>query len=83
MDEAALRGLGLANGRGQAHQDSRRRRIDPKLTVSAHAFSASAKAKIEKLGGACEVIEITPPAKTENKRRSQANETGEASQVSL
>ena len=27
-----------------------------KLTVKAHAFSASARAKIEKLGGTCEVV---------------------------
>ncbi len=31
--------------------------ISKKLTVSAHAFSASAKEKIEAAGGSCEVIE--------------------------
>ena len=31
--------------------------ISKKLTVKAHAFSASAKEKIEKAGGKCEVIE--------------------------
>lgn len=30
--------------------------LDKKLTVKAHAFSASAKAKIEAKGGTCEVI---------------------------
>jgi len=31
--------------------------IAKKLTVSAHAFSATAKEKIEKAGGTCQVIE--------------------------
>ena len=33
--------------------------IKTKLTVKAHAFSASAKEKIEGAGGSCEVIEVT------------------------
>jgi large subunit ribosomal protein L15 len=31
--------------------------VKKKLTVRAHAFSASAREKIEKAGGTCEVIE--------------------------
>jgi ribosomal protein L15 len=36
--------------------------LSRKLTVSAHAFSASAKAKIEAKGGACEVVGRKPAA---------------------
>jgi ribosomal protein L15 len=39
--------------------------VTKKLSVSAHAFSASAKAKIEAKGGKCEVISVkkAEPAK--------------------
>jgi large subunit ribosomal protein L15 len=63
VDEAALRGAGLANG----HSGIKilgNGELTRKLTVSAHAFSASAKAKIEAKGGACELIApgVTTPA---------------------
>ena len=51
-----LRERGLIRHRGQvkvlAEGD-----LDKALTVKAHAFSASAKEKIESAGGSCEVIE--------------------------
>jgi ribosomal protein L18E len=34
--------------------------LTKKLTVSAHAFSAQAKAKIESRGGTCEIIQAQP-----------------------
>ena len=56
VDEAALRRPGLANGRGDGIKILGDGELTRKLTVSAHAFSASAKAKIEAKGGTCEVI---------------------------
>src|SRR5438034_8517879 len=56
VDEAALRGTGLANGRAAGIKILGDGELTKKLTVSAHAFSASARSKIEAKGGACEVI---------------------------
>src|SRR2546430_12273938 len=56
IDEATLRGAGLANGRGDGIKILGDGDLTRKLTVTAHAFSASAKAKIEAKGGSCEVI---------------------------
>ena len=67
VDEAALRGRGLAHGREKRIKILGDGELTRKLTVKAHAFSASAKAKIEKLGGACQLIDMTPPAKPEAK----------------
>jgi large subunit ribosomal protein L15 len=57
VDESALRNLGLANGRAKRIKILGDGELTRKLTVKVHAFSASAKAKIEKLGGACQLIE--------------------------
>jgi large subunit ribosomal protein L15 len=54
VDEAALRSAGLANGRGDGIKVLGRGELTKKLTVVAHAFSASARARIEALGGVCE-----------------------------
>lgn len=59
VDEAALRNAGLANGRGAGIKILGGGELTRKLTVSAHAFSAAARAKIEAKGGACELV--TPP----------------------
>ena len=56
VDEAALRSTGLANGPAAGIKILGDGELTRKLTVSAHAFSASAKAKIEAKGGACELI---------------------------
>ena len=56
IDEAALRDAGLANGRSDGVKILGDGELTKKLTVSAHAFSASAKSKIEAKGGTCEVI---------------------------
>ncbi len=67
VDEAALRSAGLANGRLPRIKILGTGDLTKKLTVSAHAFSASARAKIEAKGGACEIIggKAAEPAKTQ------------------
>jgi large subunit ribosomal protein L15 len=67
VDEAILRDAGLANGPVKLVKILGDGELTRKLTVKAHAFSASAKAKIEKLGGVCELIQKAPPVKTEEK----------------
>jgi large subunit ribosomal protein L15 len=62
VDEAALRGAGLSNGRAAGIKILGEGELTRKLTVSAHAFSASAKAKIEAKGGACELVAPKSPA---------------------
>jgi large subunit ribosomal protein L15 len=56
IDEAALRGRGLANGRGDGIKILGTGELKKKLTVQAQAFSASARTKIEGLGGVCELV---------------------------
>ena len=56
VDETVMREAGLANGRGDGIKILGDGDLTRKLTVTAHAFSASAKAKIEAKGGSCEVI---------------------------
>jgi len=56
VDEAALRSAGLANGRGAGIKILGGGELTRKLTVSAHAFSTAARAKIEAKGGACELV---------------------------
>ncbi|HXJ59488.1 MAG TPA: 50S ribosomal protein L15 [Verrucomicrobiae bacterium] len=53
-----LRGAGLANGPVERIKILGDGELTKKLTVRAHAFSASAKSKIEAQGGACEVIAV-------------------------
>jgi large subunit ribosomal protein L15 len=69
VDEAALRSIGLANGRADGVKILGDGEVTRKLTVSAHAFSASARTKIEAKGGTCEVIGLKKPeaAKTESR----------------
>jgi large subunit ribosomal protein L15 len=67
VDETALRSIGLANGRASGIKILGNGELSKKLTVSASAFSASAKSKIEAKGGACEVISRKPEAKAAGK----------------
>ena len=62
VDEPALRSAGLVNGRGNGIKVLGQGELKRRLTVSAHSFSASARAKIEAAGGACEVITAVRPA---------------------
>jgi large subunit ribosomal protein L15 len=64
VDELALRNVGLANGPVKRIKILGNGELSKKLNVTAHAFSASAKSKIEKLGGSCQVI----ARKTEEKQ---------------
>jgi large subunit ribosomal protein L15 len=65
VDEAALRAVGLANGLADGIKILGDGELSKKLTVNAHAFSASARAKIEAKGGTCEIAGRKPaePAK--------------------
>src|SRR5919106_4974924 len=56
VDHDALRAAGLAKRRHPV-KILGRGELSKKLTVRAHAFSASAREKIEKAGGTCEVVE--------------------------
>lgn len=57
VDEAGLRNYRLIRGKFDAIKVLGNGELDRALTVKAHAFSASAKAKIEKAGGTCEVLQ--------------------------
>ena len=52
----ALRQAGLANGTVRRIKILGKGELERKLTVRAHAFSESARRKIEAAGGACDVI---------------------------
>ena len=56
VDIAALKSVGLANGPGDGIKVLGTGEVTKKLSVTAHAFSASAKAKIEAKGGTCELV---------------------------
>jgi large subunit ribosomal protein L15 len=64
VDEKTMREAGLANGNlgikvlGDGE-------LTKKLVVSAHAFSAKAKAQIESKGGACELFKAVKAVKAE------------------
>lgn len=68
VDEAALRSLGLANGRLSRIKILGSGDLAKKLTISAHAFSASARAKIEAKGGTCEIINSKPEKPAKNSK---------------
>lgn len=56
VDEAALRQAGLAKGRFDGIKILGDGELTRKLTVSAHAFSAAARTKIEAKGGRCQLV---------------------------
>lgn len=58
VDETALRAAGLANGPGDGVKILGTGELTKKLTITAHAFSASAKSKIEAKGGTCELVAL-------------------------
>lgn len=67
VDESALRAIGLANGRADGIKILAHGEITKKLNVVADAFSATAKAKIEKAGGTCQLVAATKPVKSGKK----------------
>lgn len=67
VDAEAIRKAGLANGKSAGVKILGDGELKKKLTVRAHAFSASARTKIEGKGGKCELIaadKAPPPAKS-------------------
>ncbi|MGH7977098.1 MAG: 50S ribosomal protein L15 [Limisphaerales bacterium] len=62
VDETALRSIGLANGRAHGIKILGNGELSKKLAVSASAFSASAKSKIEAKGGTVEIVRRKPAA---------------------
>ena len=56
VDEKVLRESGVASGKGDGIKILGDGELTRRLTVCAHAFSASARARIEKAGGVCEVV---------------------------
>ena len=56
VDEAALRAIGLANGRASGVKILGDGDLTKKLAVSVSAFSVSARTKIEAKGGTCEIV---------------------------
>ena len=64
VNEAALRAARLVQGRDVRIKVLGDGELTKKLTIEAHAFSASASEKIEKAGGKAVVINDTVPAKT-------------------
>ena len=61
LDEAALRASGLVNGKGAGVKILGDGELSKKLVITVHACSATARAKIEKLGGSCTLIPPKPP----------------------
>lgn len=57
VDEKMLRAAGLADGRADGIKVLGKGELTRKLTVCAYGFSASARAKIEAVGGVCEVVQ--------------------------
>jgi large subunit ribosomal protein L15 len=64
VNEAALRAARLVQGRDVKIKILGDGELNKKLTIEAHAFSASASEKIEKAGGKAVVLDTTVPAKT-------------------
>lgn len=55
VDELALRSIGLANGKGDGIKILGTGNLEKKLFITASAFSAAAREKIEAKGGTCEI----------------------------
>ena len=72
IDETALRSAGLANGRGDGVKILGDGDLTKKLAVTAHAFSASAKAKIEAKGGTWQLISAKNQPAERRPRKTQA-----------
>ena len=65
VNAETLRKAGLANGTLKRVKILGNGKLEQKLTVQAHAFSASARAKIEEAGGTCEVVKKETTGVTE------------------
>jgi large subunit ribosomal protein L15 len=61
VDETLLRSHGLAMGAADGVKILGDGEVTRKLSVSAHAFSAAARAKIEAKGGTCQIVGSKTP----------------------
>jgi len=74
VDETALRDAGLANGKSDGIKILGDGDLKKKLTIRAHAFSKSAKEKIEGQGGNCEIIGVkAAPERGSAARKSESS----------
>lgn len=73
VDEAALRERRLVKGRCDGVKVLGDGDLGKSLTVRAAAFSASAKAKIERAGGRCEVVVREASPVVRHKRRNESD----------
>jgi large subunit ribosomal protein L15 len=81
VDETAIRNAGLANGKSDGIKILGDGDLKKKLTVRAHAFSKSAKEKIEGQGGTCELVgpkAAAAQAPAKPKREPKAQKTAAA-----
>jgi large subunit ribosomal protein L15 len=76
VDETALRDAGFANGKSDGIKILGDGDLKKKLTIRAHAFSKSAKEKIEGQGGNCEIIGVKAPAERASATRSKSESSG-------
>jgi large subunit ribosomal protein L15 len=81
VDMETLRKAGLANGKAEGIKILGGGDLTKKLTVSAHAFSASARSKIEGKGGACEFIGGEKPAARKREGKKAEGKKAEAKKV--
>ena len=72
VDVDALRKLRLVDGAKPLVRILGKGKLEKKLTIHAHAFSAGAKAAIEQAGGKAEVIERRPAAEKAAQKRNTA-----------
>ena len=72
VDPAALKAAGLANGRFDGIKILAGGELTRKLSVSAHAFSAAAKAQIEAKGGSVELIPLIKPQPARGSAKAKA-----------
>lgn len=71
VDEASLREKTMVRGKWDGVKILGQGELKKKLTVKAEKFSASAKDKIEKAGGTCQVVEhpVKPVVRHKNKKK--------------
>jgi len=77
VDEVALRAVGIANGKGAGIKILGNGEITKKLTITAHAYSATARQKIEAKGGVCELVAkpVAAPKKAHAPKAARAPKT--------
>ena len=84
VDVEAIKAAGLANGHGPIKVLARGK-LERKLSVTAHKFSASAKAAIEAAGGSCTTLNLAPvadvPEASESKKKKASVPTEETDKV--